>query len=118
MQEFGELDGVCTFCELAVPLATRLAEKLGLPGNMPSAVDAARDKHATRTKLADAGLPTPKNFLITEAKHLKPAAEHVGFPSGLLANLHSNLLSPTDLQTFTLQSLKSILLKSDHAMMT
>jgi len=31
-QSFGELDGICTFCEMAVPLATRLAEKLGLPG--------------------------------------------------------------------------------------
>ena len=42
LQEFGELDGVCTFCEMAVPLVARLAEKLGLPGNTPAAVDAAR----------------------------------------------------------------------------
>ncbi len=40
----GEIDGVLTFCELAVPLASRLAEKLGLPHNPPAAVDAARDK--------------------------------------------------------------------------
>jgi hypothetical protein len=42
--EVGELDGVTTFCELAVPLASRLAEKLGLPHNSPQAVDNARDK--------------------------------------------------------------------------
>jgi hypothetical protein len=40
----GELDGVTTFCEMAVPLASRLAEKLGLPCNTPEAVDNARDK--------------------------------------------------------------------------
>ena len=43
-QELAGLDGVTTFCEMAVPLAARLAEKLGLPGNLPAAVDAARDK--------------------------------------------------------------------------
>jgi hypothetical protein len=40
----GGLDGVATFCEMAVPLVARLAEKLGLPGNSPASVDAARDK--------------------------------------------------------------------------
>jgi hypothetical protein len=40
----GGLDGVTTFCEMAVPLVARLAEALGLPGNTPDAVDAARDK--------------------------------------------------------------------------
>jgi len=78
---FGELDGICTFCEMAVPLATRLAEKLGLPGNTPAAVDAARDKYATRTKLQEAGLPNPKNYLISEPQHVKEAATHVGFPA-------------------------------------
>ena len=47
----GELDGITTFCEMAVPLASRLAEKLGLPHNTVEAVDNARDKvwgHACR----------------------------------------------------------------------
>ncbi len=47
-KEVGELDGVTTFSELAVPLASRLAEALGLPHNSVEAVDNARDKHATR----------------------------------------------------------------------
>ncbi len=42
--QVGELDAITTFCELAVPLASRLAEKLGLPHNTPDGVDAARDK--------------------------------------------------------------------------
>lgn len=40
----GGLDGVTTFCEMAVPLVSRLAEQLGLPCNSPEAVDRARDK--------------------------------------------------------------------------
>lgn len=40
----GELDGITTFCEMAVPLASRLAEHLGLPHNSVEAVDNARDK--------------------------------------------------------------------------
>lgn len=42
--KLGGLDGVCTFSEFAVPLTARLAEKLGVPGNSPEAVDHARDK--------------------------------------------------------------------------
>lgn len=38
------VEGIATFCEMAVPLVSRLAEALGLPGNTPAAVDAARDK--------------------------------------------------------------------------
>merc|ERR1719335_2153311 len=60
----GEADAICTFVELSVPLVAWLCEVLGLPGNLPSAVDAARDKHATRAALKAAGLPTPRNFLI------------------------------------------------------
>ncbi|PNH05740.1 hypothetical protein TSOC_007967 [Tetrabaena socialis] len=53
----GELDGITTFCEMAVPLASRLAEKLGLPTNTPQAVDNARDKKwAPVARLARLGL--------------------------------------------------------------
>jgi len=71
LQELGGLDGVLSFSEMAMPLVARLAERLGLPGNPPGAVDAARDKHATRTSLAAAGLPTPRNFLITSPRQLQ-----------------------------------------------
>ena len=33
-----------SFWELSQPLVARLAERLGLPGNPPDAVDNARDK--------------------------------------------------------------------------
>jgi biotin carboxylase len=78
---FGELDGVVTFCELAVPLVARLAERLGLPGNCPEAVDTARNKHAARACMEAAGLPTPLNCLIKGEEDLARAAQHVGFPA-------------------------------------
>lgn len=77
----GGLDGVTTFCEMAVPLVSRLAEALGLPGNTPQAVDAARDKYATRACLAAAGLPTPKNARISAPTDVQPAGDYVGFPA-------------------------------------
>lgn len=82
LQDLGELDGVCTFCEMAVPLVSRIAESLGLSGNSPDAVDAARDKHSTRAKMAAAGLPTPRNMLVQQPSDLKPAADMVKFPAG------------------------------------
>jgi hypothetical protein len=74
-------DGVCTFNEMSVPIAARLAEALNLPGNPVAAVDAARDKFATRAIMADAGLATPANCLIEKADDLVAAAATVGFPA-------------------------------------
>lgn len=80
-KDLGELDGVVSFSEMAMPMVARLAEKLGLPGNPPSAVDDARDKHATRRIMAEVGLPTPRNFLIEESSQLKEASDHVQYPA-------------------------------------
>jgi len=80
-RDFGELDGVVSFSEMAMPLVSRLAEKLGLPGNAPSAVDDARDKHATRARQAEAGLPSAKNFLIEDASQIEDASKKVGYPA-------------------------------------
>jgi biotin carboxylase len=77
----GELDGVTTFCELAVPLVARLAEWLGLPSNTPEAVDTARNKFAARAAMSQANLPTPRNFLIDYIEQLEEAAKLVGFPA-------------------------------------
>eukprot|EP00971_Amphidinium_carterae_P113365 2245994-Amphidinium_carterae.1 len=79
----GTADAIVTFVELAVPLAARLCETFGLPGPRPASVDAARDKHKTRAALKAAGLPTPRNFLITKVEDLHQAGEVVGFPAVL-----------------------------------
>ncbi|KAF5841959.1 ATP-grasp domain-containing protein [Dunaliella salina] len=81
VSEVGELDGVTTFCELAVPLAVRIAEKLGLPHNTPESIDFARDKHKARELMQQAGLPTPKHHRITKAADVQVAADVVGFPA-------------------------------------
>lgn len=79
----GSVDGIASFVELSIPLVSRLSEALGLPGHLPSAVDNARDKHATRACLKAAGLPTPKNMLICREADVDLAARTVGFPAVL-----------------------------------
>ena len=79
--ELGEPAGVCTFFEVAVPIATRLAAALGLPANPIEAVDHARDKHATRRISMATGLPTPKHASIETPADIEPAANTVGFPA-------------------------------------
>merc|ERR1740129_1396845 len=79
----GAADGIATFVELSVPLVARLCERLGLPGHQPTAVDAARNKYLTRAALKAAGLPTPRNFLITSAGEVEEAGRIVGFPAVL-----------------------------------
>jgi carnosine synthase len=79
----GSVDAICTFCELSVPLVSRLCEALGLPGMKPACVDTARNKHATRAALKSAGLPTPRNTLITSEAEIETAAAIVGFPAVL-----------------------------------
>mmetsp|Transcript_18702 Transcript_18702/g.62718 ORF Transcript_18702/g.62718 Transcript_18702/m.62718 type:complete len:586 (+) Transcript_18702:40-1797(+) len=79
----GRPAGICTFCELSVPMVARLAEALGLPGPSPQAIDTARNKYKTRACMQAAGLDTPANYLITVDEDLDAAIEKVGFPSVL-----------------------------------
>eukprot|EP01026_Neomeris_dumetosa_P072732 TRINITY_DN7416_c0_g1_i2.p1 TRINITY_DN7416_c0_g1~~TRINITY_DN7416_c0_g1_i2.p1 ORF type:complete len:371 (+),score=42.10 TRINITY_DN7416_c0_g1_i2:66-1115(+) len=79
--EFGQLDGVLTFCELAVPLVSRLAEHLGLPCNTSNAVDNARNKFKTREAVEAAKLPCPRHYLIKSKEQIQKAQEWVGFPA-------------------------------------
>jgi carnosine synthase len=74
-------DGVLTFWEDSVCVAARVAAALGLPGNPPEAVDAARSKIRTREVSARLGLPTPKAQRVRSLDELYAAAADVGFPS-------------------------------------
>lgn len=69
--KLGGLDGITTFCEMAVPLVARLAEKLGLPTNSPDGVDAARDKVRCRRRLQ-------RPQLSCALKHLSEASASCG----------------------------------------
>jgi len=74
-------DGVLTFWENSVCDAARVAAALGLPGNPPEAVDAARSKVRTRELSARLGLPTPKAQRVRSLDELFAAAADVGFPA-------------------------------------
>ena len=50
-------------------------------------VASVRDKHSTRTTMAEAGLPTPRNFLIEKESQVEEAAELVKFPAGAIQGL-------------------------------
>ena len=74
-------DGVLTFWENSVCEAARVAVALGLPGNPPEAVDAARSKVRTRELSTRLGLPTPKAQRVRSLDELFAAAADVGFPA-------------------------------------
>ena len=58
-----------------------MAAALGLPGNPPEAVDAARSKVRTRELSARLGLPTPKAQRVRSLDELFAAAADIGFPA-------------------------------------
>jgi carnosine synthase len=73
--------GVLTFWEDSVCVTARVAAALGLPGNPPEAVDAARSKIRTRELSAQLGLPTPRAQRVRSLDELFAAAAYVGFPA-------------------------------------
>jgi biotin carboxylase len=74
-------DGVLTFWENSVCEAARVAAALGLPGNPPEAVDAARSKVLTRELSSRLGLPTPMAQRVRSLDELFAAAADIGFPA-------------------------------------
>jgi biotin carboxylase len=74
-------DGVLTILEDSTAVVARVAQALGLPGNPPAAVDAARSKVRTRELSAELGLPTPKARRVRSLDELYAAAAYVGFPA-------------------------------------
>ena len=74
-------DGVVTIWEECTDVAARVALALGLPGNPPEAVDAARSKVRTRELAAELGLPSPRARRVRSLDELYAAAGYVGFPA-------------------------------------
>lgn len=54
-RELGDLDGVTCFCELAMPLASRLCERLGLATNSPQARKGTGSAWAARAQRGQHG---------------------------------------------------------------
>ena len=67
-------DGVLTIWEESTDVAARVALALGLPGNPPEAVDAARSKVRTRELCAELGLPSPRARRVRSLDELYAAA--------------------------------------------
>jgi len=74
-------DAICTFWEDSPPVIARVAQTLGLPGNAPEAVDAARSKRLTLVVTESAGMPTPRFSPIVDDTDVPNAADVVGFPA-------------------------------------
>ena len=61
-------------------LAAAIADKLKLKGNPVHAAEAARDKHAQRRRLAEAGVPIPKFALHALSEDPRQVARSVAYP--------------------------------------
>ncbi|GAA3291733.1 ATP-grasp domain-containing protein [Streptomyces cinereospinus] len=73
-------DGVLTSCDYYLPVAARIAGRLGLPGPGPEAVGNACRKDATRRVLAGAGVPQPRFAVHGEWADIARAAKEIGYP--------------------------------------
>lgn len=72
--------GVLTWHEEHIVQAALVAEDLGLAGTPAAAVRRCRDKLATRTALAEAGLPQPESIPAATVEEAVAAAEKLGYP--------------------------------------
>ena len=75
------VDGILAVGDRPTVAAAYAAQLLGLPGNPPDAVKAARDKRLTRQRLRAAGLPVPRDVLVLP-RHSSPhqVATRVDYP--------------------------------------
>ena len=76
----GPVAGVFCYDEGLVHQAATVAAALGLPGSPPEAVAACRDKNATRSALALAGVPQPVSIGVHDLAEAAAAADKIGYP--------------------------------------
>jgi biotin carboxylase len=85
-------DGVSTIWEDSTEVVARVALALGVPGNPPEAVDAARSKVRTRELCAELGLPSPRARRVRSLDELYAAAGYVGFPAVVKLEFGANAI--------------------------
>ena len=76
-----KIDGVCSFVELAIETASKLAEALKLPCPASKAVALARSKPDTRDCIEAAGLPKVTHYRIMKRSDIQEAIKAVNFPA-------------------------------------
>jgi biotin carboxylase len=72
--------GVLTWDETVLEATAQAAEKLNLPHMSADAAARCRDKYATRSSLAQAGLPAVRYRLVTSVPEAVSAAAEIGYP--------------------------------------
>ncbi len=75
-----DFDGVVSSCDYYLPTVALVAERLGLAGPAPEAVEAACRKDLTRRRLAEAGVPGPRFALCRDRTQAAAAAAGIGYP--------------------------------------
>ncbi|MFD5730171.1 ATP-grasp domain-containing protein [Streptomyces sp. NPDC058368] len=73
-------DAVVSSCDYYLPVAARIAARLGLPGPAPEAMENACRKDATRNVLARAGVPGPRYAVCADWAGTAKAAARIGLP--------------------------------------
>lgn len=77
------VQAVVTMSEGLLPVAARIADKLGLRFNSLACVQRLTDKAAQRDALHDGGVPTPRYVVVEDGTDLADVAAGVGFPAVL-----------------------------------
>ena len=75
-----QIDGLLAVGDRPTVAAAYAARLLGLPGNPPDAVRAARDKRITRQRLREAGLPVPTVTALSRFDDPAGIVERVSYP--------------------------------------
>jgi biotin carboxylase len=74
------IDGVLCWDEARILQTAHVAEALGLPGGDVAMVNRCRDKHLTRTALAELGVPQPESVLVETVDDALVTADKLGYP--------------------------------------
>ncbi|MEU7316833.1 ATP-grasp domain-containing protein [Streptomyces sp. NPDC007083] len=74
------VEGVLTWDDTRVVQTAELAACLGLPGSTAAAALTCRDKRATRTALAAAGVPQARSVPVSSLPQARAAAARIGYP--------------------------------------
>lgn len=74
------IDGVLCWDEARILQTAHVAEALGLPGGDVAMINRCRDKHLTRTALAEHGVPQPESVLVDTVDDALATAERLGYP--------------------------------------
>jgi biotin carboxylase len=80
LAERSPIDAIVAVDDGGTRAAAVASERLGLRGNPPAAVEAARDKAAMRAAFAQAGVPQPGFRVVEAGGDVRSAAEEIGFP--------------------------------------